>query len=554
MPGPGERIASIAIRDKDPAASEAEPFTFEHEAGNIPDTPVKVAALLRRKYAEIKDVKNIETDDISEEALFVLELQKILEGFYEDHASDIPPEHRYSLNYFISVLEGTQKEVELSPMHVRELMGRVRARFGVPEREDITMLEDGERTKGQAGRKDAHEKLLKGVITSWQKLLVASLEHHYAESFPERIRSTLQEIATEENILNQRTKVSGLAARATRFDRSHFLNFLKALATESIGPLKSKRGVISREEVETLAEYISNRMPEETRVPGAHIAGLLIEGAQQGGGRVPQNALARIITVFAQDVHAVHELSDLEWLSERDSIPASIHVYWNRFSKPQRAEFIERVRATYTNEPFKSRTLPDTSLSEGKANVRKQLKNLCVDLKRLLVSGKKEPSPRQIDQLAALIAVRVEEVYEFRTSPEVSDTAEEAALSTEEEEEKNDVTLESIRQQLSIHQAPSAVLAYVTPIARTLRRETMATVRTFVYDAIRATIIGGRAKSEHITTLQGAIGISFNESDVEALEKVIQSDGVNTNRRGWVLLLRAAISSNDFQKRMRKTT
>lgn len=557
MPPHGERIVSISAKDSEkPEASET--FAIESELEQLPDTPEKIADMLRANLAEINTREVTGKGTLSEEAEFVSRLESAMGDFYRAHP-DIPLERRPSLSYFVSILDGSLKNILLPPEEVRALMLHIKERFGVPERGDLTILEDDQPMKGQAGRIDAHRKLIDGITESWKVLLQESWRQYYTEQFPSTIANQISNIATAESLPQQRVMIETLATKARRFSRSRFNMFLRALITEGIildsdtqtdaeRDIKSKK-VVTKPELARFAGFVVSRLPPGADMTAVEIAELMTiavlqkggSGIPEGGATVPEDKLRLIIEGFARNIHDVYELASPDFLYERDSIPATVLYTWNTFTNPQRLQFIELVLGTYTGQPTKSAN-----------DERKKLKKQCAQLAKELRAGK-TVDVKEVETLAISLSVRVEELIDFATAPESGGEEEkEMAPIAESGKEKDGILPE--QQFDEVRGALSQKNAYIPGVLRILRHNDMKDARRTIFSVIQSQVIGsdklGPLTSLQISTIQSAAGVTFNESDITAIQSVIDTGGAGTNKVGWNLLLRAGNRNEDFRKAM----
>lgn len=557
MPPNGERIVRISATDSGNLEAP-ETFAIESEFEKLPDTPEKIADMLRINLAEINAREVSGKGTLSEEAEFVSRLESSMRDFYRQHP-DIPLERRPSLSYFVSILDGSLKNIALPPKELRALMVHVRQRFGVPERGDLTILEGEEAIKGQAGRIEAHRRLVEGITESWETLFRESWRNYHTEQFPLTIANQISNIATAESLPQQRAMIEALAARARRFSRSRFNTFLRALITEGIilesdtltdaeRDIRSKK-VVTKPELARFAGFVVSRLPPGTDMTAVEIAELMTiavlqkggAGIPEGGATVPEEKLRLIIEGFARNIHDVYELASPDFLYGRDSIPATVLYTWNTFTNPQRLQFIELVLATYVGQPTKSAN-----------DERKKLKKQCAQLAKELRAGG-TVDLIEVEKLALSLSVRVEELVDFATAPESGGEEEqEEASTTGSGKEKENI---SFAQQFDeVRSALSQKNAYIPGVLRILRHNDMKDARLRIFSVIQSQVIGsdklGPLTSLQITTIQSAAGVSFNESDITAIQAVIDTRGASTNKVGWNLLLRAGNRNEDFRKAM----
>ena len=471
MPPHGERIVRISATDSgQPEAPET--FAIESEVDQLPDTPEKIADMLRANLAEINTREISGKGTLSEEAEFVSRLESAIKDFYQLHP-DIPLERRPSLSYFVSILDGSLKNIALPPEEVRALMVHIKERFGVPERGDLTILEGDEAVKGQAGRIEAHRKLVEGITEAWKQIFKESWRQYNAEQFPVRVRGEVEDIVTTDSYQYQQTLINTLIDRVSRGTPERFRKFMKALIDQSVG---MKTEVVNIVELRAFADYIAPRLPVEQGMTADEIfEHMRAASPNKGAVPMPREVLALIITAFARDIRAVHELADPTRLFEgematKNHIFNTVRSQWEVFSNPQRAQFIELVQANLVAVSPKGDEGALTRDGKGK-RLRNELADQCKKIARTLRNSEAKISDADIKLLAKLIELRTEEVMDYRTRP----PEEQAAV---EIKEQQNMTPKQLFAEIAERLSKPNVLA--SPILRMLMRPDMADARKAV--------------------------------------------------------------------------
>ena len=551
MPQSPEHGVNVSVTDKASGAEEA--WAFEQEARNLPDTAPKVAAFLRRALVEARNPRP--GVPLSDEAEFVLALEETLVSFYRARLGNLPPERRPSLEYFISVLDGTAKGTKLPPDQVRELMEAVRERFGVPERHDLTIVDPaGEPVKNQPGRGGAHERILEGLEDAWGTLLAASWREHYTEHFPARVRGEVEDIATSDSHADQQSMIKDLVDRIHTASPYRFRRFMKALVDQHVGAAPGEAGkndqkrlVVTAPELRALAAHVSSRLPKHHALSAEEVYALMEAAARERDRTpMPRETLNRIVEAFAVDVREVNDYSDPEHLlflpGGENAIFNGVREKWAKFSNPQRAQFVELVRANFVAVPPKGGEGAAARKGRG-VSARAELADLCRSIAKEL--GKEEPRVTDADVklLAKLLEFRANEIVDYRTKPDTE---------MEELEAREQATLSPEALFADLRMRLGSPRAYLPPLLRTLRRPDMAAARRAVFRALQAAMPWlASGSGEREKRLQGLAGISFSEIDKTAVESVLDSGGEGMNKTGWELLLRAGNASHEFRDLVR---
>lgn len=542
MPPNGEKIVRISAKDSgQPEASET--FAIESELDQLPDTPEKIAAMLRTNLAEINTREISGKGILSEEAEFVSRLESALGDFYRAHP-DISLERRPSLSYFVSILDGSLKNIALPPEEVRALMLHIKERFGVPERGDLTILEDDRAVKGQAGRIEAHRQLIEGITEAWKQIFKESWRQYNAEQFPVRVRGEVEDIVTTDSYQHQQALINGLIDRVSRGTPERFRKFMKALIEQSVG---MKTEVVNTAELRAFADYIAPRLPIERGMTADEIyEHMRAASPNKGAVQIPREVLSLVITAFARDIRAVHELADPTRLFEgemgtKNHIFNTVRSQWEVFSNPQRAQFIELVQANLVAVSPKG---DEGALKrEGKGKrLRNELSDQCKKIARSMRDPEAKISDADIKLLAKLIELRTEEVMDYRTRP----VAEQEAVETKEQQ---DMTPKQLFAEVAERLSKPNVLA--SAILRMLMRPDMADARKVVYAALLQTVIPSLDERDWVRKIQNVRGITLDKLDKDHIQTVIDSGG-ERGKDGWEILLLTANASHKFRELMKE--